>query len=97
MSHTPGPWHIGYNDLRGGRYWWVSRGQEMDLATDLHEDENGKADAHLIAAAPDLLKALEQAHEALHWHDGLDFQPSGSGGVSISRIINDVLAKARGQ
>ena len=61
QTHTPGPWHV--NDETG----WISAGRYAHrnvclIADDLgdsDEREQGLANARLIAAAPDLLKALE--------------------------------------
>lgn len=69
MSHTPGPWHIEVTGHRsaGGTWWaeykWIlshgvnshGDGPEGDIGTVTSTQE----DAALIAAAPDLLGALE--------------------------------------
>jgi type II secretory pathway component GspD/PulD (secretin) len=55
VSHTPGPWkYNGYTDVyhsRGGTICEMPKGYE-------HSPEH-RANAILIAAAPDMLKALE--------------------------------------
>ena len=56
---TPGPWDVYPLDLRGGRYWSVKPG--IHEAIDIHEDDNGEANARLIAAAPELLQACKAA------------------------------------
>lgn len=58
-EHTPGPWKIGRNII-GVR---DETGFKRHIAAVLWDDEQGKADARLIAAAPDLLEALR----ALLW------------------------------
>ena len=54
-THTPGPW-FATTDLATVRLhpWCVRAGDHV--VTDIYEE----ADAHLIAAAPDLLAALEK-------------------------------------
>ena len=61
MKHTPGPWHI----LSGG---FISNSVLSDWASDKHYVAQVKggniynhANAHLIAAAPDLLEACKIA------------------------------------
>lgn len=54
-KHTPGEWTMHPEDLRGGKYWVVTI---PDCETiDLHDDDNGEANACLIAAAPEMLEA----------------------------------------
>lgn len=62
---TPGPWSTHPEELRGGRYWVIDgpvdvQDPECDEPLAIHEIDNGKANAHLIAAAPDLYAALEK-------------------------------------
>lgn len=52
-KHTPGPWHVSQPD---GNYIRSEIGGIAGLTFSAT-----KADAHLIAAAPDLLEALELA------------------------------------
>ena len=52
MSHTPGPWKIEGHEVFG------AEGQEFVLIFD-PKTETGRSNARLIAAAPDLLEALE--------------------------------------
>lgn len=62
MSETKfskGPWSVAPVDLRDGRYWSVCTVPDAE-AIDIHEEDNGHANAHLIAAAPDLYAALSQ-------------------------------------
>ena len=63
LKITPGPWPLGMEDLRGGRYWVVSR-PGRDESIDLHEDDNGEADARAIAALPGLIEAAEKLLES---------------------------------
>lgn len=65
MTHTPGPWTArdigGVSDIRDPNHhhvedWAVYAGSH--LVADVPWDERDAANARLIAAAPDLLKAL---------------------------------------
>lgn len=64
MQHTPGPWHIAYTHDDGTQIaidddFGMEGGRNYDLATVTHGDpEELRANARLIAAAPDLLAAL---------------------------------------
>ena len=66
-THTPGPW-----------YSTPTAGHEMHGQSAIASEANGKtvaiaydgkADAHLIAAAPDLLEALQNAAEIMSGED----------------------------
>lgn len=62
MKHTPRPWRLGeYSELYG---WEVHRPDESFLVArvqaDTEDHVEGKANARLIAAAPDLLQAAER-------------------------------------
>ena len=61
MTHTPGPWEIKANlldiETRYGDWHYIDI-KGVALVRDPHTPE-GKANATLIAAAPDLLAALE--------------------------------------
>lgn len=64
VKHTPGPWRLHSEDLRGGTYWVVTMpGAEETI--DIFEGDNGEANAHLIFAAPDLLAACRALDAAL--------------------------------
>ena len=73
MSHTPAPWVIasGGSKSLGGQYvlteWFVRRpNDDMAIAADIIDPETGEpseTNARLIAAAPELLAALESITE----------------------------------
>jgi len=64
-EHTPGPWRMTYNPLRGDRYYIRPKGSNANIAVILPSsaviktagemEKNGL----LIAAAPDMLEALK--------------------------------------
>ena len=55
-KHTPGPWKITHSEVSGYR---VSDSTGWGVAVVL-KDVNDEANAHLIAAAPAMLEALER-------------------------------------
>ena len=94
MPHTPGPWTVSNSDLRGGRYWTVNvpgYGEPIDI----HEDDNGQADAQLIAAAPDLLVALDNLLAAMEMAQHL--RPETQHRRACIDQAKNALAKARGE
>lgn len=71
--HTPGPWHIHPDhpravDASGGVEICVAQFAIRQGGNDVQMVVEAEANARLIAAAPDLLAALENA---LRWHDQL--------------------------
>lgn len=57
MTHTPGPWFSQYDD--NGFYEIGSETISIRLAFTYGEGDGDEANARLIAAAPDLLEALQ--------------------------------------
>lgn len=60
-KHTPGPWAVGYLDQSGQR---IVKQEHIEICTCWHHsvgsiEQEMEANARLIAAAPDLLEALE--------------------------------------
>ena len=101
---TPGPWASDYLDQNGQR---VVSGQHIEICTCWHHsvgsiEKEMEANAHLIAAAPDLYEALaplyavaiDRAVDAPEWRD----KDTVSVLISIGelRAIRAALAKARG-
>lgn len=63
-QHTPGPWAVSpYNNIVS-KNGTVAKTEQMPG----NDDEERKANAHLIAAAPDLLSALHLLLDKLHAH-----------------------------
>jgi len=82
-GHTPGPWVYSFESV--DPEWAVittSGGVVIANVNDLHTQ---KANARLIAAAPDLLAALEEARPYVPDHHG-----------PIAHKIDTAIAKARG-
>lgn len=95
MKHTPGPWNdrIGAYELKVGeayrRVIQVSEG-DCQLAIVNAPDTEGEANAHLIAAAPDLLEALKMIEPYLP----IISDHGGSKKLLIS--AREAIAKAEG-
>lgn len=66
-THTLGPWEFDYSTWG---YWFIEHHQG-DEAYTLTKLDCGEADARLMAAAPELLKALREAIEIIE-STGLD-------------------------
>lgn len=62
-EHTPGPWHADETDV-SDKYRYVFAHYGLICRVTLL-DEHSEADAHLIAAAPDLLAACRALLDAL--------------------------------
>ena len=98
-TFTPGPWHVAprrneYHSERvfaaGARYIACVGGSD-----DTVEDQ--KANAHLIAAAPELLEALEMA---LEWIDAVPSESAASFPV-MPRFdrdwVNELVSNVKGE
>jgi hypothetical protein len=92
MSHTPGPWSIeehgkgfalysGRDDMRHG----------MNLVYLSEPDWNWKANAKLIAAAPDLLESLLEIEQEF-----INDPAHGALACRMYKIAREAIKKARG-
>jgi hypothetical protein len=94
-KHTPGPWHLDFDEAIESTYVSISAAKHKSLAEVVwrfateEQSPNLEANAHLIAAAPELLEALERLVANLN--EG-DF-------ISNTRIdeARAALAKAKGE
>lgn len=85
-QHTPGPW-------KASSTWVTGETDDITIAQCSYRDKNlneSEANAHLIAAAPDMLHALELIGK---YSDRLDYDQWGT----VISTINAAIAKARGQ
>lgn len=97
-SHTPGPWHLGLRQAE--QIVYNAAGWAVANATVYHgkqDVEECKANARLIAAAPDLLAALEGIFENCamvhkHWGEG----SNAKGADAAIRAAQDAIKSARG-
>lgn len=105
-KHTPGPWSAPTNEWVTGQplatgYIWAEEPHGGILAV-VYRQENGNtrdeqrliqtADAHLIAAAPDMLEAIHAAIDYLS-------QPAddGEGRANMKLELMEVVEKAEGK
>jgi len=87
-KHTPGPWKTTHSAMSGYR---VSDSTGWGVAVVL-KDVNDEANAHLIAAAPQMLEALEKIAE-IGRQKG-DARPQDA--VSCFLIAEDAIKTAKG-
>jgi hypothetical protein len=88
-TFTPGPWvarEVGGMGWPGQRGFAIDFNEDQEQVVDFVYEE---ADAHLIAAAPDLLEALEDSLTALNI-----VYPNGS---PVLNAAYAAIAKARGE
>ncbi|RDC59755.1 hypothetical protein HME9302_00950 [Alteripontixanthobacter maritimus] len=95
VSHTPGPWRI--------KRWSGKEAQVIGTVPIASGPQKGElpfislpasnADACLIAAAPDMLEALEECKRQLEYLDGRS--PSGTTPATLLRV-RAAIAKAKG-
>lgn len=85
-KHTPGPWNVGHEDENTGEIEVISDGRPyVCLVLPGAIDEVTPANARLIAAAPELLEALQRLVDAV--------DPESTGwGEAVA-----VIAKATGE
>lgn len=100
MTHTPGPWELD-ESLRGNSYTAISGEDWIELATVVtrmkSSDEyspEGLANARLIAAAPELLAALEDMFALFADHAQYDEDGHEAAAVAVARAA---IAKAKGE
>lgn len=98
-THTPGPWHCTVNVQNEQ---WIHSENISHIAMVSGPNPKGRmsADAHLIAAAPQMLEALEACAD--YWH--IKHNPGDEHGELLSlsaeraqRLIRVALAAAKGE
>lgn len=96
-KHTPGPWFV--QDDHGKR--WIETSGNDDTIAEIHRRRDkgsvysckeALANAELIAAAPDLLAALEKAREDINWMLNSESFLSGD----VFAYLDSAISKARG-
>ena len=88
-EHTPGPWRVGgVEDLRHGRGRQIAADDAKICVVYGVRDPDVKANANLIAAAPEMLEALRSAMQCLD-----DFVGDGP----TYRMVEAAIAKAEGK
>jgi hypothetical protein len=100
-GHTSGPWRVEFD----GDQWWIMAGEAYDdregvrviaaVAPDTkafepeEADRRAAADAHLLAAVPDLLAALKD-------YVALDESTPGAEAEPVFTQAREAIAKAKG-
>ena len=102
-AHTPGPWLAVVNEPKRGNQgllYGVAAGAKHRIrehvchVLDGLGSQNPRADCHLIAAAPEMLEALELLVKLFDAHDdGTDIQRTHS----ARQKVRAVIAKANGE
>lgn len=88
MKNTPGPWY------RHNSYFVVVRDANDKFICELDEDgDNKEADANLIAAAPELLEALEELRDCVNGVLDGDYTIDHFS----TQYADKVIAKAKGE
>lgn len=103
-KHTPGPWGVGLYPEDPNQYI-VTKNQTIATCDQGYYDnpidaETCKANAHLIAAAPELLKLIEQINDWYGENGGpLSWDSIGltEDDVSVRYLLKRAIAKARGE
>lgn len=90
QTHTQGPWLIQPPEGKGVMHFvWRTNGDEANTGyRRIARDIENPADATLIAAAPDLLAALEAARTEI---------PFALEGSALTDQIDAAISKARGE
>lgn len=92
-KHTKGPWHIG---MKPGPIIYGLKGEQIaDLRPHFLVDDEHAANVRLIAAAPDLLEALEDITSA--YERALNRFGAHEWGTLTIEDARAIIAKARGQ
>lgn len=102
-KHTPGPWFQGTGDHQYCVYdkkVWInpdgSRGGETPNLVVVVSPEGALADARLIAAAPELLEALEGMIEVYGGACDSECLPKHSTELELIDLARTAIAKATG-
>jgi hypothetical protein len=88
-TYTPGPWEVSPYYNITSRNGTIAKTEQMPG----NFDSERTANARLIAAAPDLLSALERAEAALSWF----INDEGECDIEALDEAKAVIAKARGE
>ncbi len=110
MSHTPAPWAVSriltkpMHTIRISIYSKATNKNVCKIPADYRFQENKDANAHLIAAAPELLEACKKTDKMFDYLDkeitGLDLKMTHEqiAELKIARLaIRQAIAKAEGK
>jgi len=87
-NHTPGPWVYYYEKIGNQHIVWSDNSRIVSLSM----NDDAESNARLIAAAPDLLEALQDLFidcMACDYNDGFNTSP-------LAKKVRAAIAKATG-
>jgi hypothetical protein len=101
-KHTKGPWFARPTVLQvvDKKIWFDEDGSRHGDTPNMVLNCDSVADTHLIAAAPEMLAALEAVLPLLDMafeHDGDVFRKKHNDAVDVDELIRAVIAKAKGE
>ena len=91
-NHSPAPWKI--EDGESRRVFLINDHKGHAVGEIVYSDTRNESDAKLIAAAPDLLEALEAVAASVYM-EGTDFYPDCCFNTAMQMVF-DALKKAEG-
>lgn len=89
-KHTQGPWEVSFSQINAGKHECI-----VQFGFNIRENPKAYANARLIAAAPELLEALELCLEAIQPH--YDSDDDGSMEAAASNAALAAINKAKGE
>lgn len=98
-KHTPGPWHFTSESTQWHYIHSYENGIVAEVRKRSNTNEEGEANARLIAAAPKMLAALEDACFLLN-KCGINWKEAASMADSMKRSATDaraIIAEATGK
>jgi hypothetical protein len=90
-QHTPGPWYIAGEITDRFGDTTIIKDADREVVCEINEDDYDENNANLIAAAPELLEALDEFLSIDDWVDS-DIAP-----LSLVDKARAAIAKARGE
>lgn len=96
QPHTPAPWDVG-NQPSNAIAWRVVASDDRDVAHVFGSGAQSKANAHLIAAAPDLLEALKSLQAIMCDPENNPSFAGSDGDRTVAREAFAAIAKAEGR
>lgn len=96
-KHTPGPWRIGNTKFGANQIWENSPNSPKYIGEACKHLPETKANATLIAAAPELLKSLKQIENwASHFANRLGDEVSSQGAFQQdAKAARAIITKAQ--
>lgn len=109
MNHTPGPWELDTAKDRDGRYHIVNgqlpKGINAEFGYPVCDSSNrhhcitpqeDAANARLIAAAPEMLRVLQEISEWADNRADIDWNDQPNNAMQVQSLLGQIIAKATG-